>query len=104
MPNLRGVAMRRQRERDIDTARWPFRVAAAAGGDDDVLLAIDHVGGRGGMSREGQRCLPEKFSGAAVEGVHLAVEDGGADEDDAARSHDGTTVVFRSGVVHPLCG
>ena len=101
---LHSAVPSRQRERNIFAARWPFRIASAARRDHDVLLAVDHVGGGRCVAGKGQRGLPQQLAGMAVEGMHLAVEDGCADEDDAARRNDRAAVVFRSRVLHALGG
>ena len=71
-------------EGDVGGALRLFGVAGVAGGDDEVLAAIDHVGGGGGVAGEGQISGPEKGAGVAVEAADCVVVDRGGDEDQAA--------------------
>ena len=56
-------------------------VAATAGGDHDVLAAIDHIGGGCGDSGIRHLGFPKDLAAAGVEGGELAVTNGGSDED-----------------------
>ena len=49
----------RQREREVDAAAGAAALLAAAGKDRDVLTAVDLVGDRRRVGREGQRGFPE---------------------------------------------
>ena len=63
----------RQRECDERVARFGFHLSRAAGRDDDVLTAVDHVGRWRRVAAGGKRVFPKQLSGLFVEGVDAFV-------------------------------
>src|ERR1700761_7128276 len=67
----------------------------AAGGNDDILMAVQLVGHRRGLRAGGKGIFPEDRTGSAVEGAEVAVDAGG-DEDQVARGHDSPAKIERA--------
>src|SRR5271157_3788297 len=86
----------RQSKRHIGISRAGTRLAAAARGDDHVLLAPGFVGARGRVTAGGELGFPHKFAAGFVERAEHFIL-GGTDKDDSAGRDDGTTDVLRAG-------
>src|ERR1051325_6023853 len=84
----------RQRERDVGISRLAAELSAARG-NDDVLLAVHDEGARRGVAGRGKCRLPEQAARRLVECTELRVLCRG-NEQEAARGHDGATVLLRS--------
>ena len=72
------------------TTLSPIEVPAsgtAAGGNDDVLLAVPHIGHRVGDAGHRQPALPQLGAGLGREGAQIGIERAGEDEA-AARDQD----------------
>ena len=96
----------RQRERDDRVAGLRGVLAAAAGGNRDVLPAVDHVDARRRIAAGRQLVLPQHPARVLLEGADLLVG-GGRDEDHAAGRRDRAAEVHRAGVADPFatsCG
>ena len=104
-PDARRVgecrAALRQREGDDRVARLRRVLAAAAGGDHDVLPAVDHVDARRGIAAGGQLMLPQHAARVLFERANLLVRRRG-DEDHAARGRDRAAEVERAGIADAL--
>ena len=90
----------REREGNIGCSLGPLGVAGVAGGDDDVLFAVDHVGSGRCVARIREVARPEQSSGVAIEGAQDVIEVGSPNEDKTARCNDGAAIVLRAGVGH----
>src|SRR5690242_12692228 len=83
----------RQGEGDEGVAALGALLAAAAGGDQDVLFAGDGVGAGGRVAAGGEWGVPEQFAGFRVVGVEAFVF-GAADEDETAGGDDRAAEAF----------
>ena len=91
-----------QRESHIHTARRRFWIFATSSGHDDVLLSIDHVRCRRCHGCVGQDGFPKQLAGVTIEGAEFLVIHSRADEQDIARGHNRSPIIFRAGVGEPL--
>src|SRR5882757_9021458 len=64
-----------------------MELAVAAGGDDQVLLAIEGVGHRGGLAACGKLVPPELLAGLRVEGPQEGIHGRGREHESACRYH-----------------
>ena len=97
----RVVISLRQRKRDDRIARLRGVLAAASGGNRDVLPAVDHVHARRGVAAGGQLMLPEHAARVLLERADLLVGRR-RDEDQASRRRDRSAEVQRAGVADAL--
>ena len=75
---------------------------AATRGDDEILPAVDFVGGRRGVAGGGHRRLPQERARGLVEGADLPVVVRRRDEDQAAGGDDRAAVVLAAGILQSL--
>lgn len=75
----------RESKGDDRLAVFRPQLSAASSGDDDVLLSVDLVSGRGRVSAGGEFVLPQNRAGVFVESADFFVR-GRGDEDDTSRS------------------
>ena len=95
------LAILRQREGDDRVAGLRRVLAAAAGGDGDVLPAVDHVEARRGVAAGGQLVLPQHASRALLERPDLLVRGRGDEDHPAGRRHRAAEIE-RAGVADAL--
>ena len=84
----------RQRERDDAAAGWTTRFRSS-GGDHHKLAAVDPISARAGIAAKGQGGLPEDLARVLVKRPKGFVR-GSADENQAARRHQRSAIVFRA--------
>src|SRR5687767_5360835 len=97
----REIAQRRlspaQSECHKGVAGFGAELAGAAGGDEDVLAAADHIGRRRGVAADGEIVLPERLARFLVERAKALVF-GGGDKDEAAGGDNRAAEGFRAGL------
>src|SRR5260370_10580432 len=87
--NLAGTRLSlRKGKGHIDPARLRLWICAAAGGDDDILTAIDLVCDRRSVSGERKHRLPQQLSRGFVESAEFLVVVGGSNKQQAACGDD----------------
>src|SRR5579863_2044987 len=101
-------SLRTVRERECDVAcasprrtRVPLRRRgpSVARGDNDVLTAVHLVGGGCRVSGEWKRRFPQELAGRFIERPEFIVVERGRDEHEAARRHNGPSVVLATRIL-----